>query len=155
MVIEHASVVARSVCCVIDSPHRPLDPNAYDEPTRDKTLIHPRQELIRHLPPYTLLPLLTIPFLAVRIQTRNRTGAEITRQPRRLQHAPSPPSAYERVARTPGSVAGVVDIPNNSEKAIRVRLAFVLGLGLERSALDFAVPFDEDPNGVQSDADGY
>lgn len=127
---EVVGVVASSVCCVSDQSQRPFHKHAYQVLTSDISLVHPRQKLIRHLPPH-ILPLLTIPFLAVRIQARNRTRAEITRQPRRLQHAPSPPSAYERVPRTPESVAGVVDVPDHPEQAIRVRLAFVLRLGLE------------------------
>jgi hypothetical protein len=115
---EVASVVASSVCCISDQSHRQFHKNAYQVLISDISLVYPRQELIRNLPPH-ILPLLAIPFLTVRIQTRNRTRAEITRQPRRLQRAPSPPSAYERVPRTPKSVAGVVNVPNHSEDPSR------------------------------------
>lgn len=119
---------------------------------RAATSVDTRKELEWNISPHNL-PLLPITLLTISVQTRNSPRAKIAREPNRLDSTPSPARADQGIAGPPESVASVIHIPDNSKETARERLAFVLGLGFESRALDFAVPFDEEAKGVQRDAD--
>ena len=89
---------------------------------------------------------LTYPFDAVLIQDRNGSGVKVVEEENANKSPPIETSSQASVASTPESIAAVIDVQGDREKATGIRHAFIFRVRLEILALYLGYLFKEYTN---------